>query len=437
MSNQSLDVTRFFPQGDAVAAAEAASLSRMARGMQGSKILQIAYEVQARIKAGHDVADFTVGDFARSEFRVPDALIEHTAQALKDGHTNYPPADGLAELRQAIVAQAERELGLKYPVDTVVVGSGARPLLYGAYRCLIDAGEKVVYPAPSWNNKNFCHQVGAVDVVVPTTPESNFMPDVKALEDALPGARMLVLCSPGNPTGTMIREAAMREIGEYIVAENAARKARGERLLYLVYDQVYRNLTFGDFSHVTPVGVVPAMAEYTLFVDAISKCFAATGLRVGWMYGPPHVARQVKALMTHMGAWAPRPEQVATAKLLNDAPAMKAYLEHHLGGIHARLDALSRGLTAMKAEGLPVVAIEPEGAIYLSVRFDLLGRGGLNTEDAVRQYLLEKAGVAVVPFSAFGDSKNRNWWRFSVGAVSVAQIEACLPRLREALRSVM
>ena len=91
----------------------------------------------------------------------------------------------------------------------------------------------------------------------------------------------------------------------------------------------------------------------------------------------------------------------------------------------------------MKAEGLPVVAIEPEGAIYLSVRFDLEGRGGLNTEDAVRQHLLEKAGVAVVPFSAFGDSQNRNWWRFSVGAVSVAQIEACLPRLREALRSVM
>jgi aspartate aminotransferase len=437
VSKASLDVSRFFPQGDAVAAAEAASLSQMARGMQGSKILQIAYEVQARIKAGHDVADFTVGDFARSEFRVPEALIEHTAQALKDGHTNYPPADGLAELRQAIVAQAERELGLKYPVDSVVVGSGARPLLYGAYRCLIDAGEKVVYPAPSWNNKNFCQQVGAVNVVVPTTPESNFMPDVKALEDALPGARMLVLCSPGNPTGTMIREPAMREIGEYIVAENAARKTRGERLLYLVYDQVYRNLTFGDFAHVTPVGVVPEMAEYTLFVDAISKCFAATGLRVGWMYGPPHISRQIKALMTHMGAWAPRPEQVATAKLLNDDAAMKAYLERHLGGIHARLDALSRGLTALKAEGLPVSAIEPEGAIYLSVRFDLEGRGGLNTEDAVRQHLLEKAGVAVVPFSAFGDTRNKNWWRFSVGAVSVAQIEACLPRLREALRAVM
>jgi aspartate aminotransferase len=437
MSRSPVDVRSFFPQGDAVATAEALSLSQMARGMQGSKILQIAYAVQARIKEGHDVADFTVGDFARSEFRVPDALIEHTAAALRDGHTNYPPADGVPELRRAIVAQAERELGLKYPLESVVVGSGARPLLYGAYRCLVDAGEKVVYPAPSWNNKNFCHQVGAVSAVVPTTPASNFMPDVQALEAALPGARLLVLCSPGNPTGTMIREAQMREIGEYIVADNAGRKARGERLLYLVYDQVYRNLTFGDLKHVTPVGVVPEMAEYTIFVDAISKCFAATGLRVGWMYGPPHIAKQIKALMTHVGAWAPRPEQLATARLLEDEPAMKSYLAQHLGGIHARLDALALGLRELQAEGLPVQCIDPEGAIYLSVKFDLEGKGGLKDEDAVRLHLLEKAGVAVVPFSAFGDNKNKGWWRFSVGAVSVAQIQACLPRLREAIRQVM
>ena len=437
MSRPILDVRSFFPQGDEVATAEALSLSQMARGMQGSKILQIAYAVQAHVKAGHVVADFTVGDFARSEFRVPDALVEHTATALREGQTNYPPADGMLELRQAIVAQAERELGLKYPLESVVVGSGARPLLYGAYRCLIDPGEKVVYPAPSWNNKNFCHLVGAVGSVVPTTPANNFMPDVKALEAALPGARMLVLCSPGNPTGTMIREAQMREIGEYIVAENAGRKARGERLLYLVYDQVYRNLTFGDLVHVTPVGVVPAMAEYTILVDAISKCFGATGLRVGWMYGPPHVARQIKALMTHVGAWAPRPEQLATAKFLGDPAAMSAFLTQHLGGIHARLDTLAEGLAALQAEGLPVEAIAPEGAIYLSVKLDLEGRGGLANEDAVRLHLLEKAGVAVVPFSAFGDSKNKGWWRFSVGAVSVQQIKDCLPRLREAIRQVM
>jgi len=426
----------YFPSAEATPAVEAQSLSQMAKGMQGSKILQIAYAVQARIKAGAQVADFTVGDFAPREFRVPDALITYTTQALEDGHTNYPPADGVPELRQAVQAQARRELGLDYPLDSFVVGSGARPLLYGAYRCLIDAGEKVVYPAPSWNNKNFCQLVGAQSVVVSTTPGGNFMPDVDALKAVLPGARMLVLCSPGNPTGTMIREAQMRALCDAILAENAAREAKGERLLYLVYDQVYRNLVFGDVAHVTPVSVAPEMARYTIMIDAISKCFAATGLRVGWCIAPPFIAKQIKALMTHVGAWAPRPEQMATAALLNDPPAMTAYLDKHLSGLHDRLKLLADGLGAMKAEGLPVDVIAPEGAIYLSVKFDLEGRGGLADEDAVRLYLLEQAGCAVVPFSAFGDSKNRGWWRFSVGAVSLDDIRACLPRLRDALRAV-
>jgi aspartate aminotransferase len=138
-----------------------------------------------------------------------------------------------------------------------------------------------------------------------------------------------------------------------------------------------------------------------------------------------------------MGAWAPRPEQLATARLLNDEAAMTEYLNRHLGGIHARLEALASGLAAMKAEGLPVDLIAPEGAIYLSVKIDLEGKGGLADEDAVRMHLLEKAGCAVVPFSAFGDSKNKGWWRFSVGAVSVEQIHACLPRIREAIRGAV
>jgi aspartate aminotransferase len=228
----------------------------------------------------------------------------------------------------------------------------------------------------------------------------------------------------------------MRALCDAILAENAAREAKGERLLYLVYDQVYRNLVFGDVAHVTPVSVAPEMARYTIMIDAISKCFAATGLRVGWCIAPPFIAKQIKALMTHVGAWAPRPEQMATAALLNDPPAMTAYLDKHLSGLHDRLKLLADGLGAMKAEGLPVDVIAPEGAIYLSVKFDLEGRGGLADEDAVRLYLLEQAGCAVVPFSAFGDSKNRGWWRFSVGAVSLDDIRACLPRLRDALRAV-
>ena len=428
-----LDVRPYFPSAEATPSIEAASLSSMAKGMQGSKILQIAYAVHARIKAGERTADFTVGDFSPTEFRVPELLITETTRALTAGQTNYPPADGVPELRQAVQEQTRRELGLDYPIEAFVVGSGARPLLYGAFRCLLDPGEKVVYPVPSWNNKNFCQLVGATPVPIQTSFESNFMPEVEAVRQALPGARLLVLCSPGNPTGTMIREAQLRAICEMIVVENERREAAGERLLYLVFDQVYRNLVFGDVGHATPPSIVPKMARYTIMIDAISKCFAATGLRVGWMVGPPFIARQVKSLMTHVGAWAPRPEQMATAALLQNPEAMSTYLKTHLGGIHQRLTALADGLGSMKANGLPVDLCAPEGASYLSVRFELEGRPGLPDEDAVREYLLQRAGCAVVPFSAFGDTKSKGWFRFSVGAVSMADIEWVLPRLRVAL----
>lgn len=427
------ELTRHFPDGDELLRLEPQTFSAMALGMVASKILVIAYAVKERIKAGDRVSDFTVGDFDPRQFRIPATLRQHLVEAIDAGLTNYPPADGIPELRQAVCNHYRRHLGVSYPADAVIVSSGARPLLYGAYRCLVDPGEKVVTPAPGWNNDNFCQLVGAQHVVVPSRPDHAFMPTAEALAPHLEGARLLVLCSPMNPTGTMIREGQLRAICELVLEENRRRERDGGRCLYLVYDQVYRMLTFGDVPHVTPVSVAPEMARYTLLVDAISKGFAATGLRVGWMAGPPFVMKRIRALMTHVGAWAPKPEQLATARMLEDDAAIDAWLAEFHGGLRARLDRLYGAFAAWQAEGLPVEAIAPEGAIYLSVRFDLEGRPGLPDEDAVRMYLLREAGCAVVPFSAFGDHHNRGWFRFSVGAVSLDDIDACLPRLRAAL----
>lgn len=428
------DLSRFFPEGgDETAKAESASLSGMAQGLVSSKILVIAYAVRARIEAGDTVANFTVGDFSPQEFAIPAALRQYVEEALRAGETNYPPADGVLELRQAVADHYRAHLGLDYPLESVVVASGTRPSLYAIYRCLIDPGEKVITPAPSWNNKNFCHLVGAHHVTVPTRPEDGFMPTAESLRPHLDGARMLVLCSPMNPTGTLMRENQMRAISAMVLEENARREATGKRLLYVVFDQVYRLLTFGDHKHVTPVGVAPEMARYTFFADAISKCFAATGLRVGWSVGPPFLARRVKAMATHIGAWAPRPEQVATARLLSAPDLVDEYLTSFRAALRQRLDLLYDAFSTWKKAGMPIDVIAPEGALYLSVKFDLEGRTGLPDDDAVRLYLLKKAGCAIVPFSAFGDEHNRGWVRFSVGAVSPADIQACLPRLRQAL----
>lgn len=416
---------------------EEASFSDMALGMASSRILVIAYAVRARIEAGADVANFTVGDFKPSQFQIPSRMQKHIMTALEDNQTNYPPAHGTPELRSALRLHYKDSLGLDYPESAFIVGSGARPILYAAYRCLLDPGEVVLTPAPSWNNKNFCHLVGARHINVPTQAADGFMPTADALRPHIQDARLLVLCSPMNPAGTMMTVDGMRAITDLVLSENQRRLETGGRLLYVIYDQVYRLLTFGQNQHVTPVQVAPEMARYTLFTDAVSKGFAGTGLRVGWLCGPPFIAARIKALMTHMGAWAPRPEQIGTAAFLLEKEAIDDYLTNFKRGIRDRLDRLYEAFAAWKEDGLPIDVIPPQGAIYLSVRFDLEGRPGLPDEDAVLTYLLEAAGCAVVPFSAFGDTTNKGWVRFSVGAVSVAEVKACLPRLRTALENAL
>lgn len=432
-----IEVSQFFPDDADRPAVEAASLSMVAQGMEASRILVIAYAVRDAIARGEIVTPFTVGDFAPEQFAVPALLKQAICEAVEAGQTNYPPAHGMPQLRAAIQANYARELGLKYPLDSIVVGSGARPGLYSVYRCLVDPGEVVLSPAPGWNNDNFCQVVGAEHRVVHSRPEDAFMPTAERLAPHLKGARLLVLCSPMNPCGTMIRAQQLADICDLVLAENARRDAAGERLLYVVYDQVYRMLAFGDQQHHTPPGVRPEMARYTIFCDAISKCFAATGLRVGWLVAPPFIAQKVKALTTHVGAWAPKPEQLATARLLSDDAAMTAFLTGFKGQIRARLDRIYEAFQAFKAEGLPVDAIAPEGAIYLSVYMGLEGAPGLPDVDAVRMYLLEEAGCAILPFAVFGDTENIGWWRFSVGAVSVDDIDACMLRLGVALRKVV
>lgn len=426
-----IQLDRYFQQDAAI---QSTSLSTMAAGMQPSRILTIAYAVREAIAAGAEVAQFTVGDFAPAQFAVPAPLRDAICEAVNAGLTNYPPAHGMLELRQAIQAHYAEHLGLGYPLESIVVGSGARPGLYGVYRCLVDPGEVVLTPAPSWNNDNFSQLVGAEHRVVASRPEDAFMPTAERLAPHLEGARLLVLCSPMNPCGTMIREQQLADICDLVLAENARRLAKGERLLYVVYDQVYRMLAFGDQAHHTPPGVRPEMARYTIFCDAISKCFASTGLRVGWLVAPPFIAERAKALTTHVGAWAPKPEQLATAKLLSDDVAVQGYLSDFKAAIRARLDRIHDAFMGFKAEGLPVDAIAPEGAIYLSVRIDLVGRPGLDDLDAVRLYLLHEAGCAILPFSVFGDTANAGWWRFSVGAVGLDEIDACMTRLGAALR---
>lgn len=415
-------------------------VSAMADGMIGSEILKIAADIRARVAEGAEVCNLTVGDFAPAEFPIPRVLALAIEEALRAGETNYPPSDGVLSLRKAIAAFYRERLGLEYPLESILVTAGSRPAIYAAYRATVDPGDTVVYPAPSWNNNHYTYLSGARGVPVVCGAADAFLPTRASLEEAVRGARLLALTSPLNPAGTAFTPEALEGICDLVLEENA-RRGPGERPLYLLYDQVYWMLTFGATTHVDPVSLRPALADYTIYIDGISKAFAATGVRVGWAVGPADVVKRMAGFLGHVGAWAPRAEQVATAKVLADGGAVDAYLAEMKGEVYARLAALHTGLLDLRAHGLPVEAIMPMGAIYLSVRFALHGLATpsgevLQTNEEIRQYLLDAAGFAVVPFQAFSFPGESGWFRLSVGAVSLAEIGPVLERLAVALRAL-
>jgi aspartate aminotransferase len=421
------------------AASTDASLSSVVRGLVGSEILRMAAEVRALIASGVPVCNLTVGDFDPKQFPIPDLLRDGTREALALGETNYPPSDGLAVLREAIVRFVAREQGLRYPVDAVLVASGARPLLYGVFRATIDPEDVVLYSVPSWNNNHYAHVSGARAVELPVHETSNFFPTAAQIHPHLATARLLVLNSPLNPTGTVIGRDALAEIATLVVEENLRREASGRRALFVVFDQVYGMLTFHGAVHVTPVELAPEIAPYTILLDAISKTFAATGLRVGWGLMPPALRRRAADLIGHVGAWAPRAEQIATAALLDAPEVYRPWQAAMKEQLKRRLDLLFDGLMEMKGRGLPVDAIAPQGAIYLSAHLPLVGRtwkgAPIRTNDQIRKILLDEAGFAAVPFQAFGLKEETGWFRLSVGAVSPEEIARVLPRLEAVLRA--
>jgi aspartate aminotransferase len=407
----------------------------LARGLQGSAILGIAAEVRALRAQGVPVRNFTIGDFASERYAIPRQLKERIKGQLDAGQTNYPPAIGVPELRASIRALYKERLGLDYPEGCVQVGAGARPPLFAAYQTLLDPGDVVVYPVPSWNVRYYVYLNQAKGVPLVTRPEDGFMPTAEMLAPHLSTARIVMMNSPLNPAGTAISRELLTDICNAIVDENRRRLAANERPVFLVYDQVYWQLTFGDTEHFTPVGLVPEMASYTVFIDAISKCWAGTGLRVGWAVVPPFLRAKMGPLVGHMGAWAGRAEQMATAEMLTDDASIQPFMADFRGGLEASLDSLHLGFESMRSDGLPVQSMAPQGAIYLSVHMDLIGTTlasgrTLATDDDLRRWLLEEAHVAVVPFTAFGYPEGTGWFRMSVGAVGPEDVADALQRIR-------
>jgi len=414
-------------------------VSKLAANLIGSEIVKIGNEVNDLKAKGAEIANLTIGDLNSNIYPIPALLKEEIQKAYQNNLTNYPPANGLLSLRKEVSKDLKNRWNLDYSPNDILITAGSRPLIYAVYKTIVDEGDKVVYPTPSWNNNHYAYLTSANAVEVKTKPETNFLPTADDLRPHLDGAVLLALCSPLNPTGTMFTREQLSDICELVIAENKKRGA-DEKPLYLMYDQIYSNLTFGA-EHVDPVSLFPELKDYTIYIDGISKCLAATGVRVGWGFGPAHIIDKMKALLTHVGAWAPKPEQEATAKFYENPENVNVFVEDFKAKLEESLKVLHGGVQDLKGKGLAVDSIEPMGALYLTIKLDYIGKtkpdGAVieNSSDLVF-YLINEAGVALVPFSAFGEDKSEPWFRASVGGLAVDEIKVMLPKLENALNNL-
>ncbi len=412
-------------------------LSHLAGTLIGSEIVKLGNAISERVRSGETIYNFTIGDFDPHIFPIPAELESLIIESYQQKNTSYPAAEGVLELRASVSKFLKEWEGLDYTTQEIQIASGGRPLIYTVFKTIVDKGDKVIYGAPSWNNNHYTHMTDAEHCVIECAPENDFMPTVADVKKNIKGATLICLCTPQNPTGTTLSKKALGEICDLVLEENSLR-GEHEKKLYLMFDQMYWTLTFGNTAHYNPVTERPAMKEYTIFIDGISKVFAATGVRVGWAMGPEIVIAKMKAILSHLGAWAPMAEQKAVAKYLQQKDAIAAYLFHFKAEIEERLRSIYTGFIALKEKGYSVDSVSPQAAIYLTIQIDLVGKTTadgkiLSTQSDVTSYILGEAKLAVVPFSAFGAGPDSSWYRLSVGTSKKEEIPQMLTQLEAAL----
>jgi aspartate/methionine/tyrosine aminotransferase len=355
-----------------------------------SATLAVDAKAKALAAAGADVIGFGAGE---PDFPTPDHIVEAAVAACYDPvNHHYTPTAGLAPLREAIAAKTARDSGFEVAPSQVLVTNGAKQAVYEAFATVLDPGDEVLVPAPYWTTyPEVIALAGGVPVAVPTDESTGFHLTVDALEAALtPATKVLLFVSPNNPTGAVSTPEEVLAIGQWAA----------DRGLWVVTDEIYEHLVYGDRAFLSMPVAVPELADRSIVINGVAKTYAMTGWRVGWLIGPPDVAAAASNLQSHATSNVSNVSQrAALAALTGDLVAV--------GEMRAAFDRRRVTIHAMLNDCHGVTCVEPEGAFYAfpSVR-GLLGRklaGRLVSSSAdVATLAIEEAQVAVVPGEAFG-----------------------------------
>jgi aspartate aminotransferase len=406
-------------------------LSNVGNNIVGSEIIKISQQIK-EISKTNPVINLTIGDFNSELWPIPPKLKQHIEQCYEDGLTNYPNSQGEINLRESVSKHIKNQFDVDYSPEEILIGGGVRPLIYTVYKSTVNSGEGVIYPTPSWNNNHYCFLHGAVKQEIECLPENSFFPTVEDIKLNIKDHTSLVcICSPQNPTGRVIDPEVLKGICELVVTENNLRKNQeGGRPLYLFFDQIYSDITQdGKFVH--PIKLCPEIRPYLICADGISKSLNATGIRVGWLFGPKDIIGKMTEVLSHIGAWAPKPEQHGLDKYIRED-----YEDYQFHIIDVKLDyelitlKICNKFEELKEKGYNVDCQRPEGGIYISVYLDYV-KSFPSTEDYI-SFLINKCGLGIVPFEYFG-SKQKGWFRISIGNISESNLDDVIKTIEKAV----
>ncbi len=385
-------------------------LSERAAQLTPSLTLSIDSKAKAMKAEGLDVCGFGAGE---PDSDTPEHIKRAAIEALEAGFTKYTPNAGIPELRQAIADKLAADNGLNYRAGQIVVSNGAKHACYNAILATCQPGDEVIIPAPYWvSYPDMVRLVGAEPVIVPTSERNAWKMRREDFENAMtPRTKMLIMNTPGNPTGSVYTREELEAIVNVAAEED----------IYVLSDEIYEKLVYDDAKHVSIGSLSKEAYDLTITVNGFSKSYAMTGWRLGYLAAPDAVSRAVDSIQSHTSSNPCSFSQYgALAALKGDQQPladMREEFEMRRNYMFDRISKISN-----------VTAIKPQGAFYILVNISQLGLSSQNFADR----LLSKANVAVVPGAAFGDDRTV---RFSY-ATSLDVIKKGLDRFQDFCRTL-
>ncbi len=393
-----------------------AKLAQRTRGIKPSVTLAIAAKAGKLRAEGVDVANFSAGE---PDFDTPEHIKAAAIAGLRQGMTKYTDVRGIEPLREAVVQKYQREFGLSYRKEDVLVSCGAKHSLYNILQAVIDPGDEVVIPAPYWvSYSDMALLAGGVSKIIVTSETTEFHITADQLAATLtPRTRVFILNSPCNPTGATYERDALLAIGRVLENHDCL----------IIADDIYEKIIYDGFQFHNLVALCPALRERTIIVNGVSKSYAMTGWRIGYALGPADVIGAATKIQSQSTS---NPTSIAQAAALEAIRGKQDEVAIMVREFHKRRDAIVERLNQIDG----IRCLKPQGAFYVFP--NVSGLFGKKTREKtlrapcdIAEFLLEAARVAVVPGEDFGSQEHV---RFSY-ATSLDEIEKGCQRIREAV----